>query len=75
MGWYIGWQKTQQLVTTPSCEFWYYLFTTVLAIIGVIVMGLVAKYYKPRQRDEPNNIRMFVENYYDRYCINPNMSV
>ena len=50
----------------PSCGFGYYLVNVFIAIIGLVVYTVAARRYKYRQRDEPCNVRRFVEEYYDR---------
>ena len=68
--WYIGWKYSrteENSVTYPSCGFWYYLFTTVMGAVGLVLFCLVAKWYKKREREEPANERLLVEAYYDKY--------
>ena len=68
--WYIGWKYSrteENSVTYPSCGFWYYLFTTVMGAVGLVLFCLVAKWYKKREREEPANERLWVEAYYDKY--------
>ena len=68
--WYIGWKystKEENWVGSPSCGFWYYLFTTVMGAVGLLLFCLVAKWYKKREREEPANERLWVEAYYDKY--------
>ncbi len=48
-----------------SCGVWFYLFTTITTILGCILWCAVAKWYKKRERDEPEMCRIFAENYYD----------
>ena len=50
--------------TTPSCGFWYYLFTALIGIIGLVVLVIVARWYRRRERNEVVNERIFAENYY-----------
>ena len=68
--WYIGWKYShieENSVTYPSCGFWYYLFTTVMGAVGLVIFCLVAKWYKKREREEPANERSWVEAYYNKY--------
>ena len=68
--WYIGWKYSrteENSVTYPSCGFWYYLFTTVMGAVGLVLFCLVAKWYNKREREEPANERLWVEAYYDKY--------
>ena len=50
-----------------NCGFGYYLFTLVVALIGVAVFSIVVRRYKYRQRDERPYDARFVERYYERY--------
>ena len=68
--WYIGWKYSiidERWVVYPSCGFWYYLFTTVMGAVGLVIFCLVAKWYKKREREEPTNERWLVEAYYNKY--------
>ena len=51
----------------PSCGSTYYLVTVLISLIGLVVYMLVARKYKYRQRDEPDNIYRYAEDYYSRY--------
>ena len=48
----------------PICGFLYFLVNTIIALIGLIAFVLVARQYKKRQRDEPDNIYRYAEEYY-----------
>ena len=50
----------------PSCGFVYYLVNIIVAIIGLVAYTWVARSYQYRQRDEPDNIYRYAEEYYDR---------
>ena len=50
----------------PSCGFVYYLVNMVVAVIGLVAYTWVARKYQYRQRDEPDNIYRYAEEYYDR---------
>ena len=50
----------------PSCGFVYYLINIVVAVIGLAAYTWVARSYQYRQRDEPDNIYRYAEEYYDR---------
>ena len=50
----------------PSCGFVYYLVNIIVAVIGLVAYTLVARRYQYRQRDEPDNIYRYAEEYYDR---------
>ena len=56
------WNKTLFL----SCGSVYYLINVLIALIGLIAYTWVARKYKYRQRDEPDNIYRYAEEYYDR---------
>ena len=48
----------------PICGFIYYLINVVIALIKIIAFTLVARQYQYRQRDEPDNIYRYAEEYY-----------
>ena len=48
----------------PVCGFIYYLINVVVALIGIIAFVFVARKYQYRQRDEPDNIYRYAEEYY-----------
>ena len=50
----------------PSCGSTYYLVTVLISLIGIVVYVLVARRYKYRQRDEPDNIYRYAEDYYSK---------
>ena len=50
----------------PSCGFVYYLINVLVALIGLVAYTWVARRYQYRQRDEPDNIYRYAEEYYDR---------
>ena len=48
----------------PSCGSAYYLITVLISLIGSVVYVFVARRYKYRQRDEPDNVYRYAEDYY-----------
>ena len=48
----------------PICIFVYYLINIVIALIGLVAFVLVARKYQYRERDEPDNIYRYAEEYY-----------
>ena len=50
----------------PSCGFVYNLVCVIVAFFGMITFILVAKRYQNRQRDEPDNIYRYAEEYYEK---------
>ena len=48
----------------PVCGFIYYLVNIVILLIGTIAFIIVARKYQYRQRDEPDNIYRYAEEYY-----------
>ncbi len=66
VGIYLVWRTAYQEwgPDSPSCGVWFYLFTTILATLGCVLWCAVAKWYKNRERDEPELCRLFAENYY-----------
>ena len=62
--WTYGWKSP---FSSPSCGTYYYLFVTLLSVAGLVVYTVVARWYKRRERDEPENQQAMVEDVYDRY--------
>ena len=50
----------------PSCGFVYYFINVTVAAISLFVYSCVSRRYQYRQRDEPDNIYRYAEEYYDR---------
>ena len=50
----------------PSCGFVYYLVNILIILIGLFAYSCVSRRYQYRQRDEPDNIYRYAEEYYDR---------
>ena len=53
--------------SVANCGFGYYLFTIVVALIGLVVFSIVVRSYKYRQRDERPYDTRFAEEYYENY--------
>ena len=53
-------------ITTPCCDFWYYLMVTIIAVLALVLVVLVECHYQQREREEPNYDRMHVENYCEK---------
>ena len=53
--------------SVTNCGFGYYLFTIVVASIGLLVFSIVVRRYSYRQRDERPFDTRFAEQYYERY--------
>ena len=49
--------------TFPICGFVYFLVNSLDALIGLIAFVLVARRYRKRERDEPDNIYRYAEDY------------
>ena len=62
---FLGWKLSPS--TFPSCGFVYYLVTMVVALVGMIAYIYVAKKYRNRERDEPDNIYRYAEEYYSNF--------
>ena len=56
----------------PVCGFVYYLVNAVIALIGLIAFTYTARKYQYRQRDEPDNIYRYAEEYYANAQDEPN---
>ena len=55
-----------------NCCFGYLLFTSVIAVIGLILFSVVAKRYKYRGRDDRPYNYMMVEDIFDQHnCMRP----
>ena len=54
-------------VTYPTCAFWFYLFIIVVTVVGLVMFGIVAKWYKKRERNELFEEQRFVEDFYYKY--------
>ena len=63
--WYYRWND-DHAITVPSCDFWYYLMVTIIAVLALVLVVLVVRCYQQRKREEPNYDRMHVENYYEK---------
>ena len=61
---FFGWKLSPS--SFPSCGFVYYLVTMVVALVGMIAYIYVAKKYRNRERDEPDNIYRYAEEYYSK---------
>ena len=48
----------------PSSGFVYYLINALIALIGIVAHTCVARQYQYRERDEPDNIYRYAEDYY-----------
>ena len=56
----------------PICGFIFYLINVVIAFNGIIAFVLVVRKYQYRQRDEPDNIYRYAEEYYANAQDEPN---
>ena len=54
------------------CGFIYYLLSIVILLIGIIAFTIVARRYQYRERDEPDNIYRYAEDYYANAEDEPN---
>ena len=64
--------KTVQDHNFPSCGFVYYLINAIIVLIGIVAYTCVARKYQYRQRDEPDNIYRYAEEYYANARDEPN---
>ena len=60
---FLGWRISSSF---PSCGFVYCLINIIVALIGIVAYTWTACRYQNRQRDEPDNIYRYAEEYYDR---------
>ena len=56
----------------PLCGFIYYALIIVVLLIGIVAYAVVARKYQYRQRDEPDNIYRYAEEYYANAQDEPN---
>ena len=56
----------------PLCGFIYYLINIVIALVGIVAFIIVSRRYQYRQRDEPDNIYRYAEEYYANTQDEPN---
>ncbi len=54
-----------------DCGFYYYLTNSVLAVFGLVMFILVARWYHYRERDDPPYRHQYAEDYYSRYASQP----
>ena len=66
---FLGWRLSPSF---PSCGFVYYLINMIVALIGIVAYTWAATKYQNRQRDEPDNIYRYAEEYYDKIQDEPN---
>ena len=57
----------KSISSVANCGFGYYLFTIVVASIGLVIFSIVVRRYRYRQRDERPFDTRFAEQYYERY--------
>ena len=60
---FLGWRLSSSF---PSCGFAYYLINIIIALIGIVAYTWAATKYRNRQRDEPDNIYRYAEEYYEK---------
>ena len=66
---FLGWNTS---IAFPSCGFVYFLINMITALFGIIAYIWVARKYQYRQRDEPDNVYRYVEEYYSKAQDEPN---
>ncbi len=64
-GIFFAWNNFKEQIP-PSCDFYYLLFQFVSAVVGLIVLCIVARWYKRRTREEEDDQRRIVEEIFDR---------
>ena len=55
------------ILDTSTCGIWFYLTTLVLAVVSSVLLGLVVRWYKARERDEITRSQILVEEIYHKY--------
>ena len=66
---FLGWRLSTSF---PSCGFVFYLMNLVVALIGLVTFTCMAGKYQYRQRDEPDNVYRYAEEYYAKSQDEPN---
>ena len=66
---FLGWKSSSSF---PSCSFVYSLICMIVAFFGMAIYIWIAKRYQNCQRDEPNNIYRYAEEYYEKAQDEPN---
>ena len=69
---FLGWRSS--FPSFPSCGFIYNLTCMTIAFFGMAGYIWIAKKYQNRQRDEPDNIYRYAEEYYEKAQKEPNYS-
>ena len=69
---YVPFTQWEWQLKFPSCGFVYYLINVVIGIVGIVAYTCVARQYQYRQRDEPDNIYRYAEEYYANAQDEPN---
>ena len=63
---FVNW-TTEQEGLLLSCGSIYYLVNAAIALTGLFIYICISKRYKYRERDEPDNIYRYAEEYYSKY--------
>ena len=66
---FVGWSLSSSF---PSCGFVFHIINLVVALFGLVAFTCVAGKYQYRQRDEPDNIYRYAEEYYAKSQDEPN---
>ena len=66
---FLGWKSSSSF---SSCGFVYNLISMIVTFFGMATYIWVAKRYQNRQRDEPDNIYQYAEEYYEKAQDEPN---
>lgn len=61
-GIFVIWDRVwKKLPSHPSCDFYYFLFQFLCAVVGLVAMCLVTRWYKRRVREDPWSHQALVE--------------
>ena len=66
---FISWSSDSSF---PSCGFIYYLINIAVALTGIVAYTCITRSYQYRERDEPDNIYRYAEEYYAKAQDEPN---
>jgi peptide/histidine transporter 3/4 len=61
---FLGWKSSAS--PFPSCGFVYNLICIIIVFFGMVAFVWIAKRYQHRQRDEPDNVYRYAEEYYEK---------
>ena len=58
------WKRGNVTSIVNMCDFWYFIIACMFSIAGLTLLSCITRWYKQRQREEPNYYRIFAEIYF-----------